>query len=167
MHVPCHLHAPVTFVAQLANHIPHGFEAQTKKPSWWFHGPNHQTTAVSFVSQMGKSIDLGFEAKPRNPRSSSPCARCKLHTASPDLMIVPPPSTQPMLDHPRSSAPSHLLLSRSLSLPTMLHLSPTHHEASKHISPCQIDSRIEPPKFPRFKFKPRQVNYSSQIKPRY
>jgi hypothetical protein len=30
----------------------------------------------------------------------------------------------------------------------------------------ETDSRLEPPKFLRFKFKPRQVNYSSQIKPR-
>jgi hypothetical protein len=33
------------------NLIPLGFEAQTKKPSWWFWATNHQT------------IDLGFEAQ--------------------------------------------------------------------------------------------------------
>jgi hypothetical protein len=37
------------------NLLPHGFEAQTKKPSWWFWGPNHQT------------IDLGFEAQTKKP----------------------------------------------------------------------------------------------------
>jgi hypothetical protein len=49
----------------------------------------------------------------------------------------------------------------------MLHLSSTHHEISKHVSSHETDSRVEPPKFPGFKFKPRQVNYSSQIKPMY
>jgi hypothetical protein len=36
------------------NLIPLGFEAQTKKPSWWFCWPNHQTATVSFVAQTGK-----------------------------------------------------------------------------------------------------------------
>jgi hypothetical protein len=71
-----------------------------------------------------------------------------------------------VLDHPQFSAPSLLLLPQSSSLPTMLHLSPTHHETRKHVSPHKTDSRVEPPKFPGFKFKPRQANYSSQIKPR-
>jgi hypothetical protein len=52
-------------------------------------------------------------------------------------------------------------------LPAMPHLSPTHHETSKCVSPHKIDSRVEPPKFPGFKFKPRHINYSSPIKPRY
>jgi hypothetical protein len=34
-------------------------------------------------------------------------------------------------------------------------------------APSLLACRVEPMKFPRFKFKPRQVNYSSQIKPRY
>jgi hypothetical protein len=46
----------------------------------------------------------------------------------------------------------------------MLHLSPAHHMTSKHISPHKIDSRVEPPILPEFKFKPGQVNYSSQRK---
>jgi hypothetical protein len=115
---------------------------------------------------MGETIDLAFEAESRNTCSSSPCAWCRPHTASPDLSIVRPSSTRPVLDHPNSSAPSLLLLPRSSSLPAMPHLSPTQHETSKHISPHETDSREEPPKFLRFKFKSRQVNYSSQIKPR-
>jgi hypothetical protein len=43
----------------------------------------------------------------------------------------------------------------------MLHLSPTHHETSKHDSPHE-QIGVEPPKFPGFKFKLSQVNYSSQ-----
>jgi hypothetical protein len=85
---------------------------------------------------------------------------------SPNLSIVRPPSTQPMLEHPLSSALSLLLLPRSSSLPAMPHLSPTHHETSKCVSQHETDSRVEPPKFCGFKFKPRQVNCLSQIKPR-
>jgi hypothetical protein len=44
----------------------------------------------------------------------------------------------------------------------MPHLSPTHHETSKHISPHKTDGRVKPSKFSRFKFKPRQVNNSLQ-----
>jgi hypothetical protein len=51
--------------------------------------------------------------------------------------------------------------------PTMLHMSPTHHETSMHISPHETCSRIGPPNFSGFKFKLTQVNYSSQIKLRY
>jgi hypothetical protein len=56
---------------------------------------------------------------------------------------------------------------RSSTLSTMPHQSPTYHETSKCVSPHKTYSRLKPLKFPRFKFKPRQVNYSSQIKPRY
>jgi hypothetical protein len=61
---------------------------------------------------------------------------------------------------------SEVVLSQYSSLPTMPHLSPTHHETSKHVSPHETDSRVEPSKFSGFKFKSRQVNYSSQIKPK-
>jgi hypothetical protein len=99
-------------------------------------------------------------------RFSSPCARCGLHIASPNLSIIRPQSTQPMLEHPLSSALSLLLLPQSSSLLAMPHRSPTHHETNKCVSPHETNSRVEPPKFHGFKFKPRQVNYLSQIKPR-
>jgi hypothetical protein len=41
-------------VAQPTNWSPLGFEAQTKKPSWWFWGINHQTKAADFEAQIGK-----------------------------------------------------------------------------------------------------------------
>jgi hypothetical protein len=78
-----------------------------------------------------------------------------------------PLSIWPVFDQLRSSTPSLLLLPWSLSLPTMPHLSPAHHEKSKHVSPHNTDNMVEPPKLPGFKFKPGQVNYSSQIKSRY
>jgi hypothetical protein len=36
------------------NLLPLGFEAQTKKSSWWFYEWNHQTTATSLEAQTGK-----------------------------------------------------------------------------------------------------------------
>jgi hypothetical protein len=130
--------------------------------------PNKKKTiATSFEAKPGETVDLGFEAKPRNPRSSSPHAWCRSHTTSPDLSVIWQPSTRPMLHHPWSSAPSLLLLPRSSSLPAMPHLSPTHHKTSKRVSPHETDSRVEPLKFSRFKFKPLQVNNSSQIKSRH
>jgi hypothetical protein len=117
----------------------------------WFWGPNQETVMVIlmpkspnrscwFYGPNQEIIDFGFDAKPGNPRSSSPCAWCRLNTASPDLPIVRWPSTQLTLDHPRSSTLGLLLLPCSLSLPATSHLSPTHHETSKHNSPHKIDS---------------------------
>jgi hypothetical protein len=37
----------------------------------------------------------------------------------------------------------------------MPHLSPTHYGTSKHVSPYDTNNRVEPPKSPEFKFKPR------------
>jgi hypothetical protein len=136
-------------------------------PSEWFWCQTTRTITIGFEAKLREIIDLGFEAKPRGLRSSSPCAWWKPHTTSPDLSIVWPSSTRHVLDHPWFSTPSLLLLSQSSSLSAMPHLSPTHHETTKYISPHKINNRVEPPKFSRFKFKPRQVNYSSQIKPRY
>jgi hypothetical protein len=124
-------------------------------------GPNNQTTAAGFESQIGKPVDLGFEAQPRNLRSSSPHARYRPHTASPNLLIVRPPSIRHVLDHPWSSALGLLLLPRSSSLPAMSHLSPTHHETSKRDSRYE-QIGVKQPKYPRFEFKPRYINDSSQ-----
>jgi hypothetical protein len=130
-------------MVQPINHSLHGFVAQTKKPPRWFWWPNHQTRTNGFEAQTEKPVDLCFEAQPRNPCSSSPHTRCRPHTASPNLLIARPPSTQLVLDHPRSSAPG-LLLPRSSSLPAMSHLPPAHHETSKCDSPHEqrYSSRI-------------------------
>jgi hypothetical protein len=66
-----------------------------------------------------------------------------------------------MLDHPQSSAPGLLLLSRSSSLPDMSHLSPTLHETSKRDFPHE-QIGVGQLKLLGFEFKPRQVNDSSQ-----
>jgi hypothetical protein len=161
------------------------FCGATDKPSpAWFWGPNHETVAIIlrhkspnrsyqfwvpnqgtrrpwFWGSIKKPADLGFEAQPRNTRFSSPCAWCRTHTTSPDLLIVWPLSTRPVLDHHRSSASGLLLLARSLSLPPMSHLSPTHHETSKHDS-LHEHIGVKQPKYPGFKFIQQYVNDSSQ-----
>jgi hypothetical protein len=49
----------------------------------------------------------------------------------------------------------------------MSHLSPAHHETSKHDSPYDTKIKVKQQKHPGFEFKPRHANDSSQIKPRY
>jgi hypothetical protein len=65
MRAPRRLYPPVGFVAQPIKHTLLGFEAQTKKPSWWFWEPNQQIIAVSFEAQTRKPEATDFEAKPR------------------------------------------------------------------------------------------------------
>jgi hypothetical protein len=116
------------------------------RPSWV---SNHQTGATDFetrtenhrgdfesqITKPGLSI---LRSKPKNRRPwfwgstkkyvllVSLCIVQIAHgvTRPP---IVRPLSTRPILDHHQFSAPGLLLLSRSLSLPTMSHMTPTHH----------------------------------------
>jgi hypothetical protein len=53
----------VSFMVQPINRSPLGFDAHTKKPSWWFWGPNHPTVAAGFEDQIRKPITTSFEAK--------------------------------------------------------------------------------------------------------
>jgi hypothetical protein len=123
-----------------------------KSPNWScrFWGPNWKTVATGFEAKPEKTVpmvlrlnhwqtvDHGFEAQPRN------------HWV-PDLC-----------DHLRSTTPGLLLLPWSSSLHVMPHLSPAHHETSKHDSPLKQKTKVKQPKCPGFEFKPRQVNDSSQ-----
>jgi hypothetical protein len=52
-------------------------------------------------------------------------------------------------------------------LPTMPHLPRAHHETSKRDSPNETKINVKLTKCPGFEFKPRHVNDSSHIKPRY
>jgi hypothetical protein len=92
--------------------------------------PSHR-----FWGQTERNRPSGFEAQLRNSCYSSPHARCRSHIMSPDLPIARPPSSRPVLDHPRSFAPGLLLLPRSSLLRVMSHLPPAHHETSKRNSP--------------------------------
>jgi hypothetical protein len=72
--------------------------------------PNHSQT-----------VDLGFKAQLRNPRSSSPRAWCRSHTASPDLLITQPPSTRPVRPSPvlctRSPTPAMIIITARHAAP--------------------------------------------------
>jgi hypothetical protein len=143
------------FVSQITKPQLSVLRTKMGNPSEWFWGQNTRTVTTDFEAKPGKTIDLGFEAKLRNSRSLSPSVRCRPHIPSPDLSIVQPSSIRPVLDYSWSSAPSFLLLPRSSSLSTIPHMSSTHHEISKRVSPHEIDSRMESPKFLKFKFKSR------------
>jgi hypothetical protein len=127
----------VGFEAQTTNRSRIGFKAQIEKLSLWFLGPNHQIVAVGFDVKSDKTVatgfdaksdktvpvdlrpnywqvvNLGFNAQPRNLRPSSPRAQCRPHTASPDLLIIQPPSTRPV-------RPSLVLYTRSPTLATFI-----------------------------------------------
>jgi hypothetical protein len=113
-------------------------------------------------SNHSETVALGFEDQPRNPRFSSPRARCKPHTAPPDLSIVRPPSTQPV-------RPSMVLCTRSPTPTTIIIIA--RHDAPTTCTPRQKQTRfsnetrikVKQPKCPGFKFKPLQVNDSSQL----
>jgi hypothetical protein len=79
------------------------FESQITKSELLILRSNHSQT-----------IDLGFETRPRNPRFSSPRARCRSHTAPPDLSIAQPSSTRPVRPSPvlctRSPTPATILV---------------------------------------------------------
>jgi hypothetical protein len=62
--------------------------------------------------------------------------------------------------------PSLILYTRSPTPATILvaacHAAPAHHETNKHDSPNEQRIKTKQPNHPRFGFKPRQVNDSSQ-----
>jgi hypothetical protein len=143
--------------------IATGFETKPEKTVTVVLRSNHwQTVPVVLRSNHCQTVDLGFEAQPRKSRSSSSRARCRPHIASPDLPIVRPPSIRPVPDHPGSSAPGLILLPWSLSLSVMPYLSHAHHETNQHDSPHDTKIKVKQPKCLKFKFKPCQVNDSSQ-----
>jgi hypothetical protein len=127
------------------------FEAQITKPELPVLRP-----------KPGNPPPPGFVAQPRNPRSKSPCARCRSHTALPDLSTAWPPSTRPV-------RPSPVLCTRSPTPATVL-------VAARHASPATCTPRDKQTRFSErnkgkrktkqnylgFEFKPRQVNDSSQ-----
>jgi hypothetical protein len=71
------------FWVQTGETVTTNFESKSEKTVLAVLMPNHRQT-----------VDIGFEAQSRNLRFSSPCARCRSHTASPDLLIVWSPNTR-------------------------------------------------------------------------
>jgi hypothetical protein len=109
-----------------------GFEPQTDdKPSQWFWG---QTT------DKPSTLVLSLNQEIRAPRLhvyGADRTRCHPTSRSSDHRVPD------LCDHPRSSAPGLLLLPPSSSLHVMPHLSPAHHETSKHDSPNEIKIKEE------------------------
>jgi hypothetical protein len=121
---------------------PPWFWGSTKKPTTGFEANPGETVATNFEAKQEKIIATGFEAKPaktvrvvlrpnhsqtinlafkaqpRNMCSSSPRARCKSHTAPPNLSIAWPPSTR----HVWSS----LVLCTNSPIPTMILITARH-----------------------------------------
>jgi hypothetical protein len=100
-----------SFKAKSEKTVATGFKVKPEKTIPVILRPNHWQT-----------IELDFEAQPRNLRSSSPRARCWLHTAPPELSIARPPSTRPV-------RPSLILCSMfptpAMILITACHAAPT------------------------------------------
>jgi hypothetical protein len=136
------------------------FEVQITKTSSPVLRSNQRKSSQWFWCQI-TDIDIGFEAQLRNTCFSSPRARYRPHTTSPNLSITWPPSTRRVLQSLVLFTRS-LLLSRSSSLHVMSHLPPAHHEKSKHDSPNKQKIKLKQPNRPGFEFKPHKVNDSSQ-----
>jgi hypothetical protein len=128
------------------NPPPPYFLGSTKKPTTGFEAKSGETVATSFEVKLEKTVatgfeakpaktvrvvlrpnysqtvDLGFEAQPRNPRSMSSHARCRPHTAPPDLSTAQPPSTRPMRPFAvlctRSPTPATVLVTARHAAPT-------------------------------------------------
>jgi hypothetical protein len=142
------------FEAKPEKTVTTDFEVKPEKVVPVILRPNHwQTIIVVLRANHWQTVDLGFEAQSWNSCFSSPRAQCRLHTASPDLPIAQPPSTW--------------LVRQSSSLLTMPHLSPTHHETSKHDSSHKTKDKGKTTKMSKFEFKSQHVNDSSHIKLRY
>jgi hypothetical protein len=107
------------FWGQIRENRPTSFEAKVKKIITLLLRSNHWQTVPVILSW--QTVDLGFKAQPRNPRSSSPRARCKRHTASPDLSIVRPPNIRPVQPSPvlctRSPTPATILIAACHATP--------------------------------------------------
>jgi hypothetical protein len=83
-----------SFEDKLEKTVVTGFEAKPAKTvSAGFEAKPLETVRVVLRPNHSQTIDLGFEAQLRNPRSLSPRARCRPHTAPPDLSTARPPST--------------------------------------------------------------------------
>jgi hypothetical protein len=109
-----------------------------------------------------QTVDLGFEAQLRNQRSSSSRARCRPHTAPPDLSIDWPPSTRPVRPYPvlctRSPTPATILVVARHATPATC----TQRDKQTRFSKQNRDKTKTKRNYPGFEFKPRQINDSSQ-----
>jgi hypothetical protein len=112
-----------SFVAKLEKTVATGFDAKPAKTiTTGFEAKPLETVQVVLRPNHSQTVNLGFEAQPKNPQSSSPRARCRSHTAPPDLSTARPPSTWPV-------RPSSVLCTRSPTPATVL-------VAARHAAPA-------------------------------
>jgi hypothetical protein len=113
---------------EILHHL--GFEAQPKNRRHRFWGQTGETVSVVLRPNHWQTVELGFEAQPRNPRSSSPRAWCRPHTAPPDLSIARPPSTRP-LDRSATEYPT------CATIPSPLHQVSYSYHNPRCCTPCR------------------------------
>jgi hypothetical protein len=83
-----------SFEAKLEKTVAAGFEGKPLETvATGFEAKPVKTVRVVLRPNHTQIIDLGFEAQLRNPLSWSPRARCRPHTAPPDLSTARLPST--------------------------------------------------------------------------
>jgi hypothetical protein len=100
----------IYFEAKPVKTVAAGFEAKPPETvAAGFEAKPVKTVRVVLRPNHSQIVDLGFKAHSRNLRSSPPCARCRPHTAPPDLSIARQLNIRPVR-HLRSSTPDLLLL---------------------------------------------------------
>jgi hypothetical protein len=108
-----------SFEAKLEKTVVEGFEAKPLETvATGFDAKPAKTVRVDLRPNHSQTVDLGFKAQLRNPHSSSPRARCRPHTAPPDLLITRPLNTRPV-------RPSPILCNRSPT-PVMIIVTACH-----------------------------------------
>jgi hypothetical protein len=152
-----------SFEAKLEKTVATGFEAKPEKTvAVGFEAKPLKTVRVVLRPNHLQTVDLGFKAQPRNSRSSSPRARCRPHKVPPDLSIARPPSTRPVWSSSvlctRSPTPATILIAACHATPATC----TPWDKQTWFSKRNKDKRKTKQNYPEFKFKPHQVNDSSQ-----
>jgi hypothetical protein len=151
------------FEAKVEKTVAAGFEAKPLETVViGFQAKPAKTIAAGFEAKPLETVDLGFKAQPRNLRSTSPRARCRPHTAPPDLSITRPPSAWPVRPSPvlctRYPTPTTILIAARHAAPATF----TPRDKQTRFSKWNKGKRKTKRNCPGFEFKPRQVNDLSQ-----
>jgi hypothetical protein len=157
-----HLHPLISFETQNDKPPPLGFEAQTKKLSWWFWNPNHQTVDLVFQPQTKKLSHWSWGQTTNKPSppvlrlNRKPHASRLLHMYNADHTRY----------HPTSRSSGHRVPNLCLIISDPLHQVSYSCLNPRHYLPCctrhlHITRQATMFLQTKFKFKLNQVNYSS------
>jgi hypothetical protein len=163
------------FEAKPLETVATGFEAKPEKTVPVVLRSNHwQTVAISFEARTDEKPSEWFWGQTTH-KPSTLVLRLNQEICAPHLHVhgadhtwhhptswLPGHRVPDLCDHSWSSVPGLLLLPWFSSLYAMPHLPHAHHETSKHDSPNETKIKVKQTNRPRFEFKPRQVNNSSQ-----